>query len=100
MEIPSPKPRKSCALAITMYLSLRLVVISGFINISNEVGRVKSVSLFFYSFRTQLHICAVPLFSPAGRCAATLRLLFLSNLRARSVSLHRLGVAHQTSLRS
>jgi len=36
MEIPSPKPRKSSALAITMYLSLRLVVISGFPNIYPE----------------------------------------------------------------
>jgi len=37
---------------ITSYLSLRLLVGSGFINISNEVGRVKSVSLFFYFFLT------------------------------------------------
>jgi hypothetical protein len=33
MEIPAPKPRKSSALGITMYLSLRLVVISGFLDI-------------------------------------------------------------------
>ena len=73
---------------------------SGFTNISNEVGRVKSVSLFFYFFRTHLYGCAVPLLSLDGRCAAILGLFFLSNLRARFVSLHRLGVVHQTSLRS
>jgi hypothetical protein len=43
-----------------------LVVRSGFINISNEVGRVKSVSLFFYFFRTHLYSCAVPLLSLTG----------------------------------
>src|SRR6201987_4727715 len=74
-------------------------VISGFINISNEVGRVKSVSLFFYFFRTHLQLCSPVAFSD-GRCAAILGLFFLSNLRARFVSLHRLGVVHQTSLRS
>src|ERR1700747_190350 len=41
-------------------------VISGFPNISNEVGRVKSVSLFFYFFRTHLYSCAVPLLSVTG----------------------------------
>jgi hypothetical protein len=51
---------------ITSYLILRLVVVSGFINISNEVGRVKSVSLFFYFFRTHLYSCAVPLLSLTG----------------------------------
>src|SRR5215469_18511641 len=39
-----------------------------------------------------------PVVSRGERCAAILG--FLSNLRTRFVSLHRLGVAHQTSLRS
>ena len=69
---------------ITPYLTLRYVVRSGFLdiypdcdepawvcwekfrNISNEVGRVKSVSLFFYFFRTHLYSCAVPLLSLTG----------------------------------
>jgi hypothetical protein len=51
---------------IAIYLISRLLVVSGFINISNEVGRVKSVSLFFYFFRTHLYSCAVPLLSLTG----------------------------------
>ena len=54
----------------------------------------------FYSFRTHSYSCAAPLF--LGRALRrNSRVVFsLSNLRARFVSLHRLGVAHQTSLRS
>ena len=38
------------------------------LDISNEVGLVKSVSLFFYSFRTHSYSCAAPLFlGPALR---------------------------------
>src|ERR1700720_1011776 len=36
------------------------------IDISNEVGRVKRVSLFFYFFRTHLYTRAVPLLSLTG----------------------------------
>ena len=79
---------------------LRLLVIRGFLDISNEVGHVKSVSLFFYSFRTHSCSCAAPLFLRTSAAPQFLGLFSLSNLRARFVSLHRLGVAHQTSLRS
>src|ERR1700740_1194222 len=56
-------------------------------------------SCFLFLSHTLIHLRSPAVFSD-GRCAAILEFLSLSNLRARFVSLHRLGVTHQTSLRS
>jgi hypothetical protein len=56
-------------------------------------------SSFLFLSHTHLRLRSPACFS--GRCrAAILEFLSLSNLQDRFVSLHRLGVAHQTSLRS
>jgi hypothetical protein len=58
-----------------------------FLDISNEVGHVKSVQLLFLLLlHTLLHCCS-PAVCFGGRCAAILGLFSVSNLRARFVSL-------------
>jgi hypothetical protein len=66
---------------------------------SNEVGRVKSDSAsFLILLQTPVHERSRHLCSE--RLARVSILFSRSNLMARSVSLHRFGVAHQTCLRS
>jgi hypothetical protein len=67
-------------------------------DISNGVGRVKGVlSRFSLRPRTPMHSRGGAF--PGEWFAILADFFFLSNLRARPVSVHRLGVAHQTSLR-
>jgi len=62
------------------------------LDISNEVGLVKSVwCVFLFLSHTPLQPGSPVVFSD-GRCTTILEFSSLSNLRARSVSLHRLGV--------
>src|SRR5580700_3877439 len=85
---------------ITSNLSLRLLVRRGFLNISNEGGLCQECLVcFLFLSHTPLQLCSPVVFSD-GRCATILEFSSLSNLRARSVSLHRLGVVRQTSLQS
>src|SRR5215469_5537078 len=69
-------------------------------NISTSLTKSASSRVFNSFFIPFAHTPTVvqPVVSRGERCAAILG--FLSNLRTRFVSLHRLGVAHQTSLRS
>src|SRR5713101_3525036 len=76
-----------------------LALVSG--TISNEVGHVKSVFLRFLAHsRTPMHLRSSRPFPRQMICRSRRFFSSMSSLLARSVSLHQLGVAHQTSLRS
>src|ERR1700745_3969996 len=76
------------------------MVITPVRNISNEVGLVKSVlTLFLFLSHTLSQLCSPRCFR-ASAAPQFSGCFFPVQPTARFVSLHRLGVVHQTSLRS